>query len=246
MFILYVGAYWGNYDQLLYCISREYKFGYWFTVVLFEMNIIHYTLKGFSNNKAIFGGALVLVAAILWGLWQWDWSSNDAYLSRWFCLRLLSQHFPYYVLGMLFMSYRDSVHRLLSNEYVAGGILIAFAGLYLYPHGGAYKALLMGCLGMIIVYLVCYKYQNIFSDSTMAGKILIVIGRNTLPIYLIHYFFFIGLKMLWVGDYLSVVEQGWLIVIVATIITMIVVGASLIVQKVISLSTPLHHVMLGK
>lgn len=42
MFLLYVGAYYGNYVKLMGCVSDEYKWGYWFTFVLFFMNVIHY------------------------------------------------------------------------------------------------------------------------------------------------------------------------------------------------------------
>ena len=127
-----------------------------------------------------------------------------------------------------------------------GGMILAFVALYIYPNGGFNKALLLGAFGTVIVYKICQKNQEHFSNLTTVGRMLIIIGRNTLPIYLIHYFFFIGLRMPWIKDHFNIVEQSWLIVAIAVLVTVAVAFASLLVKKLISLSKPLQYIMLGK
>lgn len=246
MFFLYIGFYYGNYSQFTKCLAGEYKFGYWFTIVLFEMNLIHYGMSLISRNRIVLMGSLLFMAVLLILIKDWDWYHNDAFFSGWFSLRLLAQHFPYYILGMICMQHKEVFHKLLSNEYLGGGMIIAFVTLYIYPNGGFYKALLMGALGTIVVYKICQKNQEYFSNLTLVGRMLMVIGRNTLPIYLIHYFFFIGLRMPWIKDHFSIVEQGWLIAAIAFLLTVAIAFASLLVKKLISLSKPLQYIMLGK
>ena len=246
MFLLYIGFYYGGYSQFMKCIAGEYKFGYWFTIVLFEMNLIHYGVSLISRNRIVLWGSLLFMAVLLILIKDWDWYHNDAIFSGWFCLRLLAQHFPYYILGMICMQNKEVFHKLLSNEYLVGGMILAFVALYIYPNGGFNKALLMGAFGTAIAYKICQKNQEYFSNLTTVGRMLIIIGRNTLPIYLIHYFFFIGLRMPWIKDHFNIVEQSWLIVAIAVLVTVAVAFASLLVKKLISLSKPLQYIMLGK
>ena len=49
--------------------------------------------------------------------------------------------------------------------------------------------LLTACVGIIVVFAFFRKYQACFTSNQLAGKFLQTIGRRTLDIYLLHYFF---------------------------------------------------------
>lgn len=255
MFLLYVGTYYGNYAKLIECIGNEYKWGYWFTFVLFLMNVIHCFVsmvhvkcrKQDSNSKGtIILLSLVIIAILLHILKLWDWNHNEAFYCRWMGLRLLAEHFPYYVLGIACSLFRSKWHRLIKNEWITAIAVTFFIGLQISSGGGSYKALVIGFLGIFLLYRYCFVYQNVLSEHTFIGRQLALIGRHTLPIYLIHYFFILGLKMPWIGEHLDPASQWCIIAIITTIMTFVIAYSSLMAGKMFSISTPLYKVLLGK
>lgn len=255
MFLLYIGAYYGNYAKLIECIGNEYKWGYWFTFVLFLMNVIHYLVSmgyvKYRKQETYPKGAIILlllatVAILLHLLKLWDCNHNEAFYCRWMGLRLLAAHFPYYVLGIACSLFRNEWHRLVDNEWITGASVVAFVGLQIYSGGGFYKALMIGLLGILLLYKYCFAYQDVLSEQTFIGSQLALIGRHTLPVYLIHYFFILGLKMPWVGEMLDPASQWWIIAIISAIMTLVIAYSSLMARKMLSFSTPLYRVLLGK
>lgn len=252
MFLLYVGAYYGNYVKLMDCVSDEYKWGYWFTFVLFLMNVIHYLVsiglgKCEIQRKTIILLPLAILAMLLHVLKHWDWHYNGAFYCRWMCLHLLAMYFPYYVLGLACGLFRSKWHRVIDNEWITGAAVIIFVGMRIFLYGGSsFRTSISGVLGIFLLYKYCFTYREVFSEATFIGRQLSLIGRHTLHIYLIHYFFFIGLKMPWVGEQLNPASQWWLIAIISAMMTLVVVYSSLMVRKILSISAPLYRVLLGK
>lgn len=210
------------------------------------MNIVHYCVGFISRNRLALWGFLLLMSVLLIVVKDWDWYHNGAFLSQWLCLRLLAQYFPYYILGILCMAYKDIFQKILANEYIIGGLIVMFVVLYIYPGGGFYKALLSGLVGTIIIYQLCRHYQDVLSQSTVVGRQLQLIGRSTLSIYLIHYFFIQGIKMPWIIEHVNISEQGWIITFITIIVAIMVSYASLAVATLLKVSTPLYRIMLGK
>lgn len=84
-----------------------------------------------------------------------------------------------------------------------------------------------------------------FFRKTKVGRQLCIIGRNTLPIYLIHYFFFLGLKLPEVGINIDMHTQWGILTIVASFLTLLIVYGSLGITKLLSLSKPLSQILIG-
>lgn len=238
-------------EKLGYCALGEYKFGYWFTFALFLMNALHWGVStclkkvGRSKDIAMLVGMSILAVALII-LKDWDWGQNQALLANWFCLRLVSMYFPFYLLGMLCRYKMDVFHRLICNEYVIAFVMLAFSVGLLHENGGFYFGILMGAMGVMLLYRFCYFYQGVLSEQTFVGRQLCMVGRNTLPIYLIHYFFFLGLKLPMVGEWLNV-PSLWLVkIIVAFALTLMISYASVGILKVVYISKPLARILLGK
>lgn len=250
MFLLYVFLYWGNFDKLGYCVLEEYKWGYWFTFALFLMIFLHWVVSSMLNRFAIqsdkvYVVALLFVAVLLILLKDWDWNRNKALLTGWFSLRLVAMYFPFYVMGMCCHRWENIFHRIVNNEYIAGGLMLVFTAGLIYQKGGFYFGLLMGIIGVLLLYRIVFFYQNVFSEKTKIGRQLCLIGRNTLPIYLIHYFFFLGLKLPGAGAALDVHSQWGVLSLVALALTILIVYASLGVAKIVAVSKPLRSLLLG-
>ena len=254
MFLIYVYLYWGNMDKLGICALGEYKFGYWFTFALFLINLIHWLMvvmvKRFSLGESRIEKrilvALALVAIALVTLKNWDWNHNSALLANWFSLRLIAMYFPFYLLGMMCHHFEEWFQRLMDNEYFVVVVAVTFVGS-LFRHGGGFNfGCVQGLLGVCLLYRLCYFYQSTFSDKTWIGRQLSLIGRNTLPIYLIHYFSFIGLKLNGLGDSIDMHTQWFLVMFVASILSIFVTYASLAMAKTIGLSRLMSKVLIGK
>lgn len=189
---------------------------------------------------------LVSIASGLILLKDWDWNNNKALLAQWFSLRLVAMYFPFYILGLFCKKWEYIFHQIINNEYVTAIIMIAFtAGLFKH-NGGFYFGCIMGILGVFLLYRLVFFYQDFFSDKTMVGRQLCFIGRNTLPIYLIHYFFFLGLKLPKVGAFIDANTQWGILTILVSVLTLIIVYASLGVVKLLSISKILSQILIGK
>lgn len=253
MFLIYVFLYWGTMDKLGYCALGEYKWGYWFTFALFLINLIHWltviVMKRFSlcesrmENMTL--AVLALVAIALVALKNWDWSHNNALFANWFSLRLIAMFFPSYLVGVTCRHFEGQFRRLMDNEYFVAVVALAFVGS-LFHGGGFYFGCVQGLLGVFLLYRFCYFYQDTFSCNTWLGRQLSLIGRNTLPIYLLHYFFFLGLKLYGLGDLMDMHTQWFLVMIVASVLAICVTYASLAMAKVIWLSRILSKLLIGK
>lgn len=250
MFMIYVFLYCGNMDKLLYYASGEYKWGYWFTFALFLMNIIHWCVSWIfklinKTSDGIFVGVMICISVLIILLKDWDWSHNDALLAQWISLRQIAMYFPFYILGLCCKKWDSLFHRIINNEYVTAVMMIAFiAGLFK-QNGGFYFGSIMGVFGVFLLYRLVFFYQDFFSEKTKVGRQLCIIGRNTLPIYLIHYFFFLGLKLPEVGAGIDANSQWVVLIIAISVLTMIIVYASLGVVKILSVSKPLSRIMIG-
>lgn len=160
-------------------------------------------------------------------------------------------YFPYYVLGLACGLSRSKWHCVIDNEWIMGAAVVIFVGMRMFLYGGSsFRTSISGVLGIFLLYKYCFTYREVFSETTFIGRQLSLIGHfdwtHTLHIYLIHYFFFIGLKMPWLGEPLNPASQWWLIAIMSAMMTLVVAYSSLMVRKILPISVPLYRVLPGK
>lgn len=254
MFLMYVLIYWGNINKLGYCALGEYKFGYWFTFALFLINLIHWVvseilsfLKFDLSRTTMYHLCLLFVVYILIiFLKDWDWNYNNKVLAGWFSLRLIAMFFPFYLMGIACRQYERLFHRFICNDYIIGGLMIVFVASLFRVNGGFFYGSLQSIIGLLLLYRLCHLYQASFSDNTFVGKQLSMIGRNTLPIYLIHYFFFFGLKFPMVGGFIDNQTQWGLLFVIASALTLFIVYGSIAIARIIEISKPLSKMLIGK
>lgn len=111
-------------------------------------------------------------------------------------------YFQFFVLGILVRKYKDWCVRWSANRYVAGGVIAAYIlmaivyvrgvpmeGISNYLRAVSGRLLPYASIG--IVTMLFYSLRRYLSDSK-AGQMLQRVGRNTLGVYLIHYFFLAG------------------------------------------------------
>lgn len=252
MFFAYVWCYFGSFEKLAYCAMGEYKWGYWFTFALTMMSLLHWFVSilfcRFSSGGVRWAIVLGLMAAglMLVCLKNWDCRQNDFRLSGWLSLRLLAMYFPAYVAGVAAKTWQERFHKFVNNEWIATMACIGFVAMLLQKHQGFYAGLLQGLLGVFSLYRIAYFYRGLFSEQTFVGRQLMLMGRCTLPIYLLHYFLFLGLKLPDAGSFVDG-EGRWVLSSLLTLtLTLLIAYTCVGIAWTLSAIRPLHRLLLGK
>lgn len=180
------------------------KNGYWFTLVLFEFFLFYsfaiFLLRIFHfNNKAenfiyILVLMLVLVLFVLISI-----NSIDYFYTNLFCWHFL-KYFLYFTLGIFIRKYFKSFEILLGKSWFISFTIFMLLVLYLlYTDYIFYSSLpkiiklmnssLIAVLGIILIFCFFREKQNLFASSTTLGYVLQFVGKRTLDVYLLHYFF---------------------------------------------------------
>lgn len=166
--------------------------GYWFTIVLFEIFLIYYVVTLTIKNEKWRIGVLIALSLAGVAMLALDKDFGPAI----FDLRRLTKYFQFFVLGTLAMKYRPKYESLMNNEIakavlIVGTFVTLFLTTYGFPpvvhHFLRDVALRYFATFAIVSFFVCH--ENYFQRETKLNSLIILIGQNSLAIYLIHYFF---------------------------------------------------------
>jgi fucose 4-O-acetylase-like acetyltransferase len=241
-------------------IGHLWKYGYWFTFVLFEMFIILYTLnlllynsdsKTFQKRQIV---SLILLSIIFLGasVILRKFPNN---LGTIFSLVPLGKYFPYFSFGIICSMNKERFHKVFQNKWFTFIIISLFCiGFCLCQQispklgGNVIFALyysiftFIGFMGLLIVYNFFRVYQNSFVSTKKVGKALQYIGKRTLDIYLIHYFFIPYLPQI------RTIISGNNVVLELVIVgglSLIVIAVCLIVSNILRTSPILAKYLFG-
>jgi len=241
-----------------------YKVGYWFTIVLLEMFLLLYTMnfllyqvdkKDSSSRKLI---ALIVVSVVFFLIrFKYIPLSWDAILDV-FSLRLLFNYFPFFAFGYICSMYREYFNKILNSYYFSGVnvglyVLLFYVGrTYLCPSPDSafvvilinvFVDVLVGILGLLIVYNFFKVYADSFSSAKTIGNTLQYIGKRTLDIYLLHYFFLPHVPQ--IGCMLKQGNNATLELALGGGISLLVIGLCLVVSNIIRTSPILAKYLFG-
>ena len=224
------------------------KFGYWFTFVLLVYYVIYATVR-FLCRKWWADILLVLVGLCLY-IVVWPGYRNYVPISG-DILSLLSvdrwHHFIFFVLGTLTKKHFKKVEKLLD-----GGWFILVCVLFYFLANAFSRALpvpggvvlpFLSFTGIVIVFSFFRNKQAVFSKERRLGRVMQYVGRRTLDIYLIHYFFLpVNLTFVTVfKDHpMPIIELT-----ASSILAIIIIAACLLISNVIRLSPFLAHWLFG-
>lgn len=175
-------------------IQSSAKQGYWFTLVSFEIYMCYlfysYIFKVINKNLRLV--IFFLLTLFIRGLFAIDLitvnSDND----------LLS--FKYFVWYSVFFAYgiivKDNllvIHKLLVNKYIS---FILFLLSFVCPFVFNLNEIFYIFPIILCMYYIFYYYKDFCNSDHYLVKMLSYIGKNTLPIYFIHYFLLFRLNNL--------------------------------------------------
>lgn len=261
--LLYTYTYLGQ--DLVFFISDFNKAGYWFTIVLLEMFLLLYSanfvLYKFNkieskSNRTFFllliVGCLYLVRLIP----EHIPSLNGLY--NILTLHYTTAYFFYFALGYICSMYKEKFTAILEKKsFVIVAIFLFVLSFYVHriyilPHLGdsvtisllgMVAPLIIGASGLLIVFNTFRVYSEAFSSDTQVGRILQYIGKRTLDIYLLHYFFLPYIPQ--IGRMLGQGNNVALELLLGGTISLLVIGLCMVVSNVLRTSPILAKYLFG-
>lgn len=165
------------------------KDGYWFTFVLLEFYVFYVLLQllPFKGKAADVVEVLAGVVAFT-GIWCAH-HFNPNFLESRGMVGLFSvpewNYFFYFIFGVQARKHFLAFEKVLDNSAFMTLCLVAFIGVNI---AGRLLAV-AGILGVVLVFSFFRRYQQNFTKESRLGRTMQYVGRHTLDIYLLHYFF---------------------------------------------------------
>lgn len=250
-----------NKDIIAFINNNE-KLGYWFTLSLLEIFILVYTLqwlfksKDKSKEKSRITIALTMTSFTLLILkFIIKTVPTLKEIGNQLSLHYTFEYFIYFAFGYIMSMHKERFQKALENDNLITLSLILFCSLFYLMHFVITQNTLTGTLlckgfeiicgftGIIIIYNAFRKNESNFQRTTKIGCALQYIGKRTLDIYLLHYFFLPDLRQL--GNFL---QDGKNIIIelsLALLLAFLIVGICLLLSNLIRTSAFLRKILFG-
>lgn len=229
---------------------------YWFTVVLFQMFLLYIAVMFLTSKggKGLFAIVMSTIALAVYIIHIYATKDFNAIIFKHWSDALgwanLTYYFPYFVLGLLVRQYETLMNRLLLNRLFTFAVVTIFLSSILfindmnYTTTGKLLRLLPGISGVLTLLALFYRCRDYFDSTRRIPVIMSYVGRHTLDIYFLHYFFIPDLAYIPLSFYL----QNPILPMLAVGLTVscLITGLSLLTSSVICTSRTLELLLFGR
>ena len=235
---------------------NRFKAGYWFTYTLFFYYLFYIgsmhlarLLKGRAREDVVVGGIAIVVLLIYCYVMvdkrpQLEGAREELGVYQW-------RFYIFFVFGTLvrkhykrFVAWTDRP-RVMATVTAALMLLIVFNDAIVFRFVDILKLVAFGLLGITLIYTLFRKNEQWFASNRNISVWLQYIGRHTLDIYLLHYFF-VPRNLQIVGDFFEAHPNPTVEFFVACVLALAVIGVCLLVSKVLCVSPILAKLLFGK
>lgn len=247
---LFVHVHGGDLLSILYTPA---KCGYWFTYMLF-LYFFLYAIIQFCFRKH--ASLIMLIIGIAFLPIAYPPITNIIPISD-SSKGLLSivyfHYFLFFFIGSIARKHFVKIEYYLESKYLLFFCIIIYFVLNVYHdivpnngHGptGFIVGLFLTFSGLTILFAFFRSHREQFSKSCFLGRSLQYIGRRTLDVYLLHYFF-IPYQL---GRVISVFKEHPMPIIEALFslaLALVVIACTLLISNIIRLSPILAHYLFG-
>lgn len=238
----------------------SYKSGYWFTITLFEYFLLYITstlLSVFFNKASSFLIALIALTISFYSFWYDNNHHGTGLLHNSSILELsLSaigfinfKYYCFFVFGTFFKRFYNHFISFINNQYYIGIIVTLFFLFPIFTDYNLYTCnfyifLLRGLLGIIVIFSFFKINANHFTHDSILGKSLQYVGKRTLDIYLLHYFF-LPRNMVYLKEFLNSCNSPVIELFVSITISLMVISITLLISNTLRLSPFLAYYLFG-
>ena len=198
--LMFIFSIWYFHLDLCYWLGDDFKNGYWFTYVLFFVFILHYLivlpLQSFEKRK----WKDILIITITFMLMVNsrvfpNLINND--VVHLFSLRFVFYYWFYFTFGYFVSKYKETANYIVSLPIVRTIVFVlAIIPLHYFDEGFK-RAMLESIVSPARVVVIFYLINEIrfFGENHIISNQLAKIGRHSLEIYFLHYYFLFGMPI---------------------------------------------------
>ena len=258
--VVFISLYIFVYDPPLNLLWQSGRLGYWFTIALFEYYLLYALFRWICHRLhrqdgidwLLLTGSAMLYFAVTQSVMNRLGISNET-------ISLLGldqlRFFFYFAIGVLVRKHFTRFIEFIENGKLVALLIIAFYALFLIVHRNGFSFgnamvyhlynFICGLMSLLVVFIFFYKYRNTFEDTSKMGKWLQYIGRNTLAIYMLHYFF-LPRNLHFIGDFFVQHSNPTVELFITMGIAILVIVITLIANAMICTSPLLAHYLIKK
>lgn len=242
-----------GFDPLLGLLDSN-KQGYWFTVMLFEYFVL-YCLLWPATRRLPWGGAWLMLAAcaIYLGSMLYKLHASRHGDIAWVEAMGVPnlRYFLFFIVGTLVRKHYEWMCNLMDNRWAMAAAIALFVlsffvvSSYFDPHVWFVLSFVPeGLLGVFVVLAFFRRYEAWFTKQTRLGCYLQYIGRRTLDVYLLHYFF-VPRNLHSLGQWFAEQQNPVIEFACSLALSLLVIGVVLVVSNVLRLSSLYEHYLFG-
>lgn len=216
--------------------------GYWFTIVLFQMFVVYLLLNVISHviKRSIVNIAMIAIAILCLYILVLHRPDETNRLWVLLCGENFTKYFQFFVFGIFARKYFKSFCRLLSNDGLRAAMIVGFVLCMCLWYSDTFKRydlayrfmhdILIRYVGVMMVVSVVFAYKSYFENQNFIPRTFRLIGRRSLDIYMIHYFFLPVLPwtMEWLANNYMISAQ----LLLCTLISIVVVAICLLLSSI--------------
>lgn len=221
--------------------------GYWFTIVLWECFFIYYALGLlFHDNK--FRDFILILISLLGIAYLMFYGEIGPKL---FEFNRLAKYFQFFVVGLFASKYKYMYEKIITCEALKTiAVVTYFALLFLldysfWPRPAFHflRDIVIRYLGLFVVVSWFASNNALFNKDTKINNLLLEIGKKSLAIYLLQYFFFPDLSVF--KSYFNNIDT-FSIHIISFVYTIIILSICMVFIKLLSNSKLVRKYLLGQ
>lgn len=225
--------------------------GYWFTLILFEIFLIYYTVSVASHYTLKWIRPVMIVCIIILAFMGRNLPNEYKWLNH-IQFQSLSAPLLYFSFGLIIRKNWCLIQNFLQSKGVIS-ILLLLALLFNllvipYIDNTSMFFLLFEIIYKFSLIIIFFNFffttKKYWEKDTRIGKVMKFVGRRTLDLYMIHYFF-LNPPMHSIGQMLKDNENIVLEVIIVGISTIVVASLSLLTSAIIRTSPFLAKYLFG-
>ena len=221
--------------------------GYWFTITLWECFLIYYLVMLLFPKSKMQDVTLISLSlagvAFLSVVGEWGPKLLD--------LNRLTKYFQFFAMGILAMKYRNSYERIMHNNMLKALSLLGFFAILFTVNYDVWpgaifhllRDIILRYLGTFIVvsWFVCHSEK--FDGDTKINRVILDIGKKSLAIYLLQYFFIPDFKSYttWLAG-----MDGFTVHVISFAYTVVIVSICYVFISLLSNSTLIKKYVLGQ
>ena len=222
--------------------------GYWFTITLFEYFLV-YSFSNIIFKKQLISSTILLILGIFLFItrylsWSWEWYNINTIINEYIIWNF--EYFIFFIIGTIFKKHFDWVCKYVFNNNIimlfVVSLMLVGSIFYLNDYWVKLEVkLALSILGIFSIFYFFMKNSD-YMDNSRVGKVLQFIGRRTLDIYLLHYFF-VNDSISWVKNFNF--NSSTIIFIISILTSFVIIGICLLISKFLRTNPLLGKILFG-